>query len=263
MTTIVRHITVEREGACARVVFNRPPLNIFTTEMLQELNHALHELQGERRLKVLVIAAEGKAFSAGVAVEDHLPEKADAMIKTFHATFRILRGFDCPVISAVQGAALGGGCELACFADLVIASGHATFGQPEVKLGVFPPIAAVHFPRRIGLARTLQLLLSGEIISAQEADRIGLVDRVVAPAELPDAVDKEVARFSEMSGSALRLTKRAVLSAYGRDFEGGLGEVERVFAELMQSRDPLEGLRAFLEKRKPVWSDTDDPGARA
>lgn len=256
MTTTVQPITVERDGACARVLLNRPPLNILTIEILRELNQALGELQGERRLKVLVIAAEGKAFSAGVAVEDHLPEKADAMLKTFHATFGILRGFDCPVISAVQGPALGGGCELACFADLVIASGHATFGQPEVKLGVFPPIAAVHLPNRIGLARTLQFLLTGEVISAQEAERIGLVDRVVAPQELRGAVDAEVAKFSGMSGSALRLTKRAVLAAFGRGFEEGLAEVERLFAdELMKSRDAVEGLRAFLEKRKPVWRD--------
>lgn len=176
------------------------------------------------------------------------------MLTAFHQTFRLLQALACPIISAVQGPALGGGCELACFADLVIAAESATFGQPEVKLGVFPPIAALYFPHRIGLARTLQLLLSGDAISAHEAERIGLVDRVVPFEELRTAGEETAARFREMSGAALRLTKRAVLAGIGRDFEAGLREMESLFfGELMSTQDALEGLRAFLEKRPPVW----------
>ena len=211
MATTVESLAVENDGAVARIILRRPPLNILTVEMLEDLNQVLHGLREAPRLRAFVLAAEGKAFSAGVAVEDHLPDKAALMLATFNETFRLLRGLACPMISAVQGPALGGGCELACFADLVFASESATFGQPEIKLGVFPPMAALHFPHRIGLARTLQFVLTGDIISAREAERIGLADRVVPPAELFSAVDNAVAGFRAKSAPALRLTKRAVL----------------------------------------------------
>lgn len=254
MATAVQYLDVENDGVVARVLLRRPPLNILTIEMLGELNQILRQLHHDEPLRALVLAAEGKAFSAGVSVEDHLPDKANHMLCVFHETFRLLRSFACPVISAVQGAALGGGCELACFADLVIASESANFGQPEIKLGVFPPIAAIHFPHRIGLARTLQLLLTGDVISAREAERIGLVDRVVPPEELSTAVDSTVHAFREKSGPALRLTKHAIMAGVGRDFEAGLREVERLFfGELMKTEDANEGLRAFIEKRPPVW----------
>ena len=254
MTEAARFLGVESDGVVARIVLRRPPLNILTIEMLGELNQVLRQLHHEEPLRALLLAAEGKAFSAGVAVEDHLPDKAGQMLAVFHETFRLLKSFTCPVVSAVQGAALGGGCELACFADLVIASESANFGQPEIKLGVFPPIAALHFPHRIGLPRTLQLLLTGDVISAREAERIGLVDRAVRPEELSAAVESAVQAFREKSGPALHLTKRAVMTGVGRDFESGLREVEHLFfSELMKTEDAIEGLRSFLEKRAPVW----------
>ena len=253
MATVIEALGVETDGAVARIILRRPPLNILTIETLEELNRNLRGLCHEPELRALVLQAEGKAFSAGVSVEDHLPGKAEAMLATFNETFRLLRALACPTISAVQGPALGGGCELACFADLVIASESATFGQPEIKLGVFPPIAALHFPHRIGLARTLQLVLTGDVISAREAERIGLVDRVVPLEKLPAAVEELVARFRKMSAPALRLAKRAVLAGLGRSFEAGLREIELFFSEMMTTEDAIEGLRAFLEKRPPVW----------
>lgn len=253
MATAIEALGVETDGAVACITLRRPPLNILTIENLEELNRILLGLRHEPELRALVLQAEGKAFSAGVSVEDHLPGKAEVMLATFNNTFRLLRGLACSLISAVQGPALGGGCELACFADLVIASESATFGQPEIKLGVFPPIAALHFPHRIGLARTLQLVLTGDIISAREAERIGLVDRVVPAAELSTAVDSAVAGFRSKSAAALRLTKRAVLAGAGRAFEAGLKEMEVFFWELMKTEDAVEGLHAFLEKRPSVW----------
>lgn len=246
-------IGFENDGIVARVVLRRPPLNILHAEMIAGLNRVLRDLRSDSGLRALVISAEGKAFSAGVAVEDHLPDKARFMIEGFHDVFRHLRKLACPTIAAVQGAALGGGCELACFADLVIAAETATLGVPEIKLGVFPPIAAIHFPSRIGTARALRLVLSGEILSAAEALRIGLVDQVVPAAQLEEAVQKEAARFKEKSATALRLTKRAFQVA-DTDFELRLREVERVYLdELMKTPDALEGLRSFLEKRAPAW----------
>jgi cyclohexa-1,5-dienecarbonyl-CoA hydratase len=247
-------LSLENDGTVARIVLRRPPLNVLHLEMIRELNRAVRDIRPESGLRALVLAAEGKAFSAGVSVEDHLPDRVALMLGAFHETFRQLRTLSCPTIAAVQGPALGGGCELACFADWVIASEAATFGVPEIKLGAFPPIAALHFPHRVGLARTMQLILTGETLSAREAERIGLVDRVVAPGELRDAVEQIVDRLREKSGPALHLAKRAVLLASGREFDAALDDVERLFLDkLMKTRDAEEGLRAFLEKRPPRW----------
>jgi cyclohexa-1,5-dienecarbonyl-CoA hydratase len=254
-TTSYEFPTLENDLAVARILLRRPPLNILDLEMIRELNRALGSIPPEPGLRALVLSAEGKAFSAGVSVEDHLPDRAEAMLAAFHETFRRLWALSCPLIAAVPGAALGGGCELACFADWVIASEAASFGLPEIKLGAFPPLAAVHFPHRIGRARTLQLMLSGETLNAREAERIGLVDRVVPPAQLSATVEEVVERLRDKSAPVLRLAKRAVLLATGRDFEDGLSAVERVFLEkLMKTHDAEEGLRAFLEKRPPRWT---------
>jgi cyclohexa-1,5-dienecarbonyl-CoA hydratase len=159
-------------------------------------------------------------------------------------------------VAAVQGPALGGGSELAAFCDLVIASERATFGQPEIKVGVFPPIAALHYPTRIGLARTLQLLLTGETLSAPAAERIGLVDRVVPAPELWQAVSAAVASLADKSAAILRLTKQAVRRAHGDRFDRSLSELEELYLRrLMQTEDAEEGLRAFIEKRPPLWKN--------
>lgn len=177
-----------------------------------ELNRALRDLRTESGLRALIIAAEGKAFSEGVAVEDHLPEVVQEMLGAFHEVFRQLRVLACPAI------------------------------------------AAVHFPHRIGLARTMHFSLSGEVLPAAEAHRIGLVDRVVPAGELAGAVEEAAARLREKSGPVLRLARRAVFAGVGRDFESDLAEAERLFLDqLMKTADAMEGLRSFLEKRAPVW----------
>jgi cyclohexa-1,5-dienecarbonyl-CoA hydratase len=241
-------------GAVARITLARPPLNILTIEMMDELNQALEQASSCPGLKGLVLAAEGKAFCAGVAVEDHLGERVKLMLDTFHQIFRHLRSLECPTLAAVQGAALGGGAELATFCDLVIASETATLGQPEIKVGVFPPIAALHYPNRVGEARAVQLLLSGEALPAQEAERIGLVDRVVPPERLEEAVAAALAKFTDKSAVVLRLTKRAIREARGRPFAEALAGLEDLYqTDLMRTEDAEEGLRAFVEKRPPAW----------
>jgi cyclohexa-1,5-dienecarbonyl-CoA hydratase len=244
------------DESVARVTLARPPLNILTLDAIERLDAALEEVGRRADVKVLLLAAEGRAFCAGVAVEDHLDDRARPMLAAFHGVFRTLYALECPTVAAVQGPALGGGAELAAFCDFVIASERATFGQPEIKVGVFPPIAALHYPTRIGPARTLQLLLSGETLTAQSAERIGLVDRVVPAHDLEQAVSAAVAAFADKSAAILRLTKQAVRRAQEDRFDRSLSELEELYLRrLMQTEDAEEGLRAFIEKRPPVWKN--------
>lgn len=242
------------DGAVARLTLARPPLNVLTISMMEDLNAALDEAAARPAIKAVLLEAEGKAFSAGVDVEDHMGDRVKPMLEAFHGIFRRLHALDCVTVAAVQGAALGGGAELATFCDLVVASESATIGQPEIKVGVFPPIAALHYPVRVGAQRALQLLLSGQVIGAAEALRIGLVDRVAPPDKLAETVETEIARFTAQSAAVLRLTKRAVREAAGAPFEIALSRLEDLYQhELMATDDAHEGLKAFAEKRPPVW----------
>jgi len=244
------------EPSVARITVAHPPLNILTFGAIEALADALEEVSQRPRLKALLLAAEGRAFCVGVAVEDHLGDRAKPMLAAFHRVFRTLHALECATVAAVQGAALGGGAELATFCDFVIASENATFGQPEIKVGVFPPIAALHYPNRIGQARTLQLLLSGRVLPARDAEWIGLIDRVVPPGELAAAVEATLAGLTDKSAAVLRLTKRAVRRAGDDGFEAALSTLEDLYLNgLMRTEDAEEGLRAFLAKRPPAWKD--------
>jgi len=243
-------------GAVARLTLTRPPLNVLTTEMMEELGEAFAWAAAQPLLKVLLLAAEGKVFSAGVDIEDQRGDRTKPMLEAFHGLFRLLRALDCVTVAALQGPALGGGAELATFCDLVVASEAATVGQPEIKVGVFPPVAMAHYPRRVGPHRALQLVLSGRVIEAAEALRIGLVDRVVPPDRLVETVEAEIERFTSHSAAVLRLSKRALRESLDLPFDEALASLEAVYQyELMVTADAQEGLRAFSEKRKPVWRD--------
>jgi enoyl-CoA hydratase/carnithine racemase len=156
----------------------------------------------------------------------------------------------------VRGPALGGGCELAAFCDFVIADDTATFGQPEIKLGLFPPVTAAAFPTFVGGKKALEMMLTGDTVDAHEAARIGLVSRVVPPATLDSAVDELVGRLASYSGTALRLAKKAYTASIDRPFTEALDRAEEIYlTELMKTRDAQEGLTAFREKRPPRWRD--------
>lgn len=254
MSSHFEHILFEKKNGVATLTLNRPPLNILNIAMMGEMNEALEELEGDVEAKLLVICARGKAFSAGVDIKDHTLDKVEEMIEVFHGIFRRLLSLEIPTLAVVQGACLGGGCELASFCDFVLASEEATFGQPEIKVGVFPPIAVVLFPHLIGQRRAFELLLTGEVIDAWEAERIGLITKVVPPEELERAREELVAKLAGLSGVVLRLTKRAIYEAADLPLGKAMEHIERLYLErLMSTEDAKEGLQAFLEKRKPVW----------
>ena len=240
----------------ARITFARPPLNIFNIAMMGEIGAALNDCMQASDLAAIVFDAErdSRAFSAGVAVEEHVPETVFQMLDSFHSVFRLLAQISKPVIAVVDGPALGGGCELVLACDIVIASERARFGQPEIKLGVFPPVAAILLPRIIGEKRARELILTGDMIDAEEALRLGLVSHVAPSAELEEKTQSVLGKLRELSASSLGLTRTALELGSRQSFESALTEVEDLYLhELMKSEDANEGVRAFMEKRKPEW----------
>jgi len=250
-----QNIRLSIDDRVARITFCRPPLNIFNIAMMREIGAALSELS-QAQLVAIVFDADKdcRAFSAGVAVEDHTQPMVYQMLDSFHAIFRLLEQLSKPTISLVDGPALGGGCELVCASDIVIASDRSKFGQPEIKLGVFPPVAAILLPLVIGEKRARELILTGEIIDAVEAGKEGLCNHVVPVAHLDQKLTEVVSKLKELSGSALEFTRRALDLGRGRTMDRALKELENIYLhELMKSSDANEGVKAFMEKRRPVW----------
>ncbi len=252
-----KHIQTEFKEGVAMLTLNRLPLNVLNIEMMEEINIYFESLLKEKTLKLLVIQAAGKAFSAGVDVGEHLGELVYKMIEVFHKMFRLMDALKVPSLSVVNGSALGGGCELAVYCDMVIATEKAKFGQPEIQVGVFPPIAALAFPRMMGRKKALELILSGDVISAQEALALGMINKIVPEASLAEEVNRFIEKFKKLSGIVLKLTKEATLSGLNDDAERGLKAIEKIYLErLMKTDDAIEGLKAFLDKRKPTWKDS-------
>ncbi|RJP33537.1 MAG: enoyl-CoA hydratase/isomerase family protein [Phycisphaerales bacterium] len=247
-------VQVERSDGVARVTMNRPPLNVLNVAMMKEFNRCLEPLVASTDLAAVVIAASGKAFSAGVDVADHTAGRVDEMIRVFHAIFRKLASTDALTIAAVQGAALGGGCELACFCDVVLASDRAKFGQPEVQVGVFPPVAACVLPLRIGLGKAVELTALGATLGAAEAHRIGLVNHVYPQEEFESKVEEFLNGVRGLSRPVVRLAKRATMMVAREQVLAHLERAESLYLnDLMKLSDAHEGIAAFQEKRAPVW----------
>jgi len=249
------NILLEKKDVVAKITINRPPLNILNIETLRELNAALKDIKNDDSVSFVILKGAGeRAFSAGVDIKDHMPEKVEELLEAFHEVFFSLEDLDRPTIAVVDGYALGGGCEVAAACDMVIASERSEFGQPEINAGVLPPPATVLFPKLIGRRKTFELILTGDSVDAKEAERIGLVNRVVPADKLDKTVAELVGKLRQKSPVVLRLTRRAIYRSFDLDFRRALTSVTDVYlGSLMNTEDAVEGLRAFLEKRKPVW----------
>ena len=245
-----------REGGVGRLLLDRPPVNVLDIAMLEALNTALEEAAADGGLKVLALTGAGRAFCAGVDIADHTPDRIERMLALFHEAIRRLMSFDTTVLGLVHGAALGGGCELALACDFVLASDDLKLGQPEIRLGVFPPVAVALLNRLIGRQNTLDLVLTGRTLRADEAQQMGLVSRVFPAAEFAAATEAVLASLAGQSGPVMRLAKRAVRGGAGLPFIPALERAEDLYLnELMQLDDAREGIAAFVEKRAPVWKD--------
>jgi len=235
---------------------NRPPLNIINLQMMEELNAAWDEIDGLECHVVVISGNGGRAFSAGVDVADHTPERLKAMLKNFHHLIRRIFESDWITIAALNGHTLGGGTELAMVCDFVIASDDTEIGQPEISLACYPPVAAAYLPRAIGFHRASQLVLMGDAISAAEAERVGIVTEVVPAADLETCVDDYVGRLLTKSFAAVALAKKALREGLEHRFEKALDNTEKIYLrELARTEDMREGIQAFLEKRQPNWKN--------
>ncbi len=250
-----KNIKLNRTGNVLEIILNNPPMNIMTQAMMVEINSVLEKLQEDEDLHLLIFKAEGKHFSAGADVAEHTKDKCGEMIPEFSKLFINLNKITCPVIAVVHGLVLGGGCELAIFCDMIVASEKTKIGQPEISVGVFPPLGTVIFPYLVGRNRALELLLTGDVIPAVEAERIGLINKVFPEDQFEEKTEEFIAKFTEKSPVVLKYTKKAVDCGLYEPVLHALKTAEKIYLdELMNTVDANEGIQAFMEKRKPEWT---------
>jgi cyclohexa-1,5-dienecarbonyl-CoA hydratase len=255
MESKLASLTVDTDSLVARIVLRHAPLNIIDIPMMEELAHVLTEVEARADISVIVLSGEGKAFSAGVDVAAHTPDKIEEMLLKFHAVIRLLVGSKKVTIAAVHGHCLGGGVELAMMCDMVYATASAQWGFPEIKLACYPPVACTALAALVGQKRAAELILTGRTISGVEAAQMGLANRSVAVEELQGRVDETIRELVQLSPAALALTKKAIFAWDSMHFEKGLARAEKTYLEeLIQTSDAQEGISAFLQKRTPKWS---------
>jgi cyclohexa-1,5-dienecarbonyl-CoA hydratase len=251
--------TVRIEAAVSapvgRIMLYNPPLNVINLQMTQELCQTIADLESRTDVSVILFEGASQTFSAGVDIKAHLPEQIRDMLTSFHAVIRAIVASRKITIAAVQGACLGGGAELASVCDLVYTARDATWGFPEIKLGCYPPVAAVALPALVGQKRAAELVLTGRQISGDEAVAIGLANRSVRAEELDVLVQQTLAELRQLSPTALAHAKKAVYAWDAIHFDKGLARAEKIYLEeLISTEDAREGIIAFLEKRPPKWT---------
>jgi cyclohexa-1,5-dienecarbonyl-CoA hydratase len=254
-----KFIRWDDSGVVAHLTLNRPKQNVMNIDMLREMRRAIESLSAREDVRLILLDAAPECegyFSMGVGAEGYTQQMVFQMMDAFHSVFRIMMELSKPVLAVVEGVASGAGAELAAFCDLVIATENAQFCQPEIKLGVFPPMGAVVYPRVIGPRRAMELLLTGYPIKASHAQQMGLVNHVVQREKLKETVDALVKRISEQSGPVLSLLKRVVFEGTWRPFDEALKRAQDIYLnQLFDLQDSQEGVQALFEKRKAVWKN--------
>ncbi len=244
------------EGAAARMTLDRPEHNLLNEPMLRELAAGIEALADKDDVKLVVLDAAGKTFCGGIDLGEYTSQRVFQMLDAFHAAFNAMLEVAKPVVVVVNGPAIGGGAELAAFGDLVVATPRARFAQPEITIGVFPPLASTILPHIVGPKIALEMVLTGEPITAERAHELGLVNRLVPENQLEKTVEALVAQVSSQSGPVLTMAKRAVMGGMGLTLRDGLKNSMNIFLnQLYQLEDSQEGLRALVERRKPQWKN--------
>ena len=252
------NIVVETKGRVGIIRLNRPQaLNALNKALIAELTQAIEAFDGDDKIGCMLIAGSDKAFAAGADIKEMADKPfIEAYLGDFVSNWDAVAHARKPIVAAVAGFALGGGCELALQSDVVIAADNAKFGQPEIKLGVIPGIGGTQrLTHSVGKAKAMDLILTGRMMDAAEAEKSGLVARVVPAANLMDEAMKVADTIANMSLPSVLAAKEAV----NRAFESGLSEgvvfERRIFHALFATEDQKEGMKAFVEKRAPKWKN--------
>lgn len=244
------------ESSVARMTLNRPEHNLLNETMLRELADGINFVAERDDVKLIVIDSSCKVFCGGIDIGEYTSERVFQMLDAFHSVFSGIIETAKPVLTVVNGPAIGGGAELAAFGDLVVATPKARFAQPEITIGVFPPLASTILPFLVGPKVALELVLLGEPVTAEHALELGLINRLVPEARLEATVNDLIARITGHSGPVLTMAKKAILSGMGLSLRDGLRNSMNIFLnELYRLEDSQEGLRALVEKRKPNWKN--------
>lgn len=252
----LKFITFDTSSAVAHITLNHAPYNLLTVAMMQELAESIESLNGRGDIKCILLDSSQKVFSLGISREDSKPDRVFQTIDAFNRVFEAISEISKPLVIVVNGQAVGAGSELIAFGDVIIATPNTKFAQPEVKLGVFPPFASVMLPALIGSKKTYELILTGQPLTAEDAARLGLVNRVVPEAELNKAVQETLARIAEFSGPVLEMTKKVISGTQGLPLREALKRSQDIYLnQLMSLEDAQEGIRAVLENRKPDWKN--------
>jgi cyclohexa-1,5-dienecarbonyl-CoA hydratase len=249
-------VKFRRDGEIARLTLDRPEHNLLNERMLAEIAAGINTLGERNDVKLIILDSAGKAFSGGIELGEYTQRRVFQLLDAFHGAFTAMLDTSKPVLVVINGPAYGGGAELAALGDLVIATPKARFAQPEIKLGVFPPLAAAILPYILGPKLALELVLTGEVMTAERARELGLVNWLVPEAELPKKVDELIAKVTAQSGPVLTMAKKAIIGSMGLPLREGVRNSMKVFLnELADLEDAQEGLRAQVEKRAPKWKN--------
>jgi cyclohexa-1,5-dienecarbonyl-CoA hydratase len=247
-------IRCDAQPPAASITLHNPPINVIDIPMMEELSTAIASVEEDPQISILVLRGSEKAFSAGVDVEAHTPDKVAEMLTKFHAIFRVLVTSKKVLVGEVQGHCLGGGAELAMTCDMVITSDTANWGFPEISLGCFPPVAVTALASVVGQKRAADLILTGRKFTGREASSLGLATAAVSDKEVGSKVTEIVTHLATLSPAALAATKKALYVWDAMHFDKGLSRAEKIYLEeLMQTEDAREGIQAFVEKRAPRW----------
>src|ERR1700692_2804875 len=248
-------VMVEVGSSVARIALHHGSLNVIEIPMMQELAHALAEVEESADVSVVVLSGEGTTFSAGVDVAAHTPEKIEEMLRKFHAVIHRLIASKKVTIAAVQGHCRGGGAELGMVCDMVYTAASAQWGFPEIKLACYPPVACTALAALVGQKRAAELVLTGRTITGSQAAEMGLATRALPDGALAAAVEGTIQGLVKLSSAALAITKKAIYSWDSMHFDKGLARAEKIYLEeLMKTADAREGISAFMEKRAPRWT---------
>jgi cyclohexa-1,5-dienecarbonyl-CoA hydratase len=251
-----QYINHRIENSVARMTLNRPEHNLLNESMLRELTDGISSVAERDDVKLIVLDSACKVFCGGIDVGEYTSQRVFQMLDAFHSVFASILETSKPVLCVVNGPAIGGGAELAAFGDLVVATPKAKFAQPEITIGVFPPLASTILPFLVGPKVALELVLLGEPVTAEHALELGLVNRLVPEAKLEETVNDLIGRITSHSGAVLTMAKKAILGGMGLSLRDGLKNSMNIFLnELYRLEDSQEGLRALVEKRKPNWKN--------